>query len=252
MMYRQLAVVVSVLVALMLLMGSAVTAQVPTPTPAVINLSAIAPAPPEVESALDTPTRTPTPPTLAILEAREIANVRAEPSTEAAQLGTIRAGEFYNVIGRYVRWLQFEYPASPNGRGWVYDELVTITGDDSTIPEIDLAAQPTSDPLLDAFTQTQAIVTLTPGGVLTSTVIARSGIIATAANETATRQFLPTFTYPPEMVAIAPTAGQIETAEPQGVVEILSENADVPPLVPILVLGGVGLVGLALSALRRG
>ncbi len=38
----------------------------------------------------------------ALLEAKEIANVRAEPSTEAAQLGTIRVGETYRVIGRYV------------------------------------------------------------------------------------------------------------------------------------------------------
>ncbi|MBE2269317.1 MAG: SH3 domain-containing protein [Anaerolinea sp.] len=227
-------------------------AQESTPTPAVINLSAVAPAPPAVEAAIPTPTRTPEPPTLALLEAKELANVRAEPSTESAQLGTIRTGEFYTVIGRYVRWLQFEFPSSPTGRGWVYDELVNITGDASTIPELDLAAQATDDPILAGLTQTQSVVTLTPGGALTATQIVRSGIISTAVNETATRQVMPTFTYPPELVAIAPTVGSIATIEPAGGVSGLSDNTQVPPLVPILAIGGVGLLGLAISSLRRG
>jgi uncharacterized protein YraI len=242
-----------VLIGLLLFACAApVFAQEVTPTPAVINLSAVAPAPPAVEAAIPTLTRTPTPQTAALLEAKELANVRAEPSTEAAQLGTIRAGEVYRIIGRYVRWIQFEFPSAPNGRGWVYDELVNITGDASTIPEIDLAAQPTDDPILLGLTATQAIITQTPGGVLTATVVARVGVISTAANETATHVILPTFTFPPEIVAIAPTAGEHVTVTPQTPHAAAARGASMPPLVPILVLGGVGLIGLAVSSLRRG
>ena len=235
-----------------LLFAGKAFAQEASPTPAQINLSAVAPAPPAVEAVIPTPTRTATPATLALLEANSIANVRAEPSTEAAQLGTIRAGETYTVIARYVRWLQFEYPLAPNRRGWVYDELVSITGDASTIPEIDLSTQPTDDPLLDALTQTQAVITQTPGGILTATAVSRSGIISTASNETVMRQILPTFTFPPELVAIAPTEGALQTATPQPSAVPLADGAALPPLVPILVLGGLGLIGLAISSLRRG
>ncbi|MBN8638378.1 MAG: SH3 domain-containing protein [Anaerolineae bacterium] len=245
-MIRRLAIVTLILV----FTAGGILAQDATPTPAVINLSAAAPVAPAVESAIATPTRTPAPPSGALLEAKEIANVRAEPSTEATQLGTIRAWETYRIIGRYVRWLQFEFPQAPNGRGWVYDELVNITGDASTIPDIDLAAQATPDPLLDGLTQTAAAITLTPGGGLTATVVARVGVIST--NETPTREILPTFTFPPEMVAIAPTAGVAETATPQPISVPLADGTALPPLVPILVLGGLGLVGLALSSLRRG
>lgn len=244
--------IILLIILISLCMSGGVLAQDATPTPAVINLSAIAPAPPEVEAAIATPTRTPTPPTAALLEAKELANVRAEPSTESAQLGTIRAGETYNIIGRYVRWIQFEFPLAPNRRGWVYDELVTITGDVSSIPEIDLAAQSTVDPLLTGLTATQQIITQTPGGVLTATIVARIGVISTASNQTPTREVLPTYTFPPEIVAIAPTAGIIETATPEPAPVPLSEGASMPPLVPILVLGGLGLIGLALNSLRRG
>lgn len=227
-------------------------AQEATPTPAVISLSAAAPAPPAVEAAIATPTRTATPQTSALLEAKEIANVRAEPSTESAQLGTIRAGETYRVIGRYVRWLQFEFPSAPDRRGWVYDELVNITGDASSIPDIDLAALPTDDPVLIGLTQTQGVITQTPGGVLTATVVARIGVVSTAANETATRVILPTFTFPPEIVAIAPTEGGQLTATPTPARATTNSGSSMPPLVPILVLGGLGLIGLAVNSLRRG
>src|SRR5690606_21798840 len=78
-------------------------------------------------------TRTPTPAAV-MVSAKEGAgevNVRAEPDVESDRLGSIRAGEFYPVLGRYFRWIQFQYDTSPTGRGWVFDELVDITGDAS-------------------------------------------------------------------------------------------------------------------------
>lgn len=245
--------------------ASAVSAQEPTVTPAVINLSAVAPVPEIIDSAQPpTPTRTPTPQAQALLEAKELANVRADASTESDQLGTIRAGEFFNVIGRYARWIQFEYPPSPNGRGWVYDELVNITGDTASIPEIDLNAQPTSDPVAAAASQTLAAVTQTPGGVLTATAVSRAEVTAPVANVGGiistqavpgeiTREFLPTFTYPPGIVAMAPTEAQGEDTAQDEDRPASTPIGDVsmPPIAPILILGGIGLLGLAISSIRR-
>lgn len=252
------------LVILCCVIAGAVSAQEPTVTPAVISLSPVAPAQEFVDPAAATPTRTPTPEARALLEPKELANVRADASTEADQLGTIRAGEFFNVIGRYERWLQFEYPPSPNGRGWVYDELVTITGDAASIPAIDLNALPTFDPAAGAATQTMSAVTQTPGGVLTATAVSRAEVTAPVANvggiittqavpgEIA-REILPTFTYPPGVVAMAPTQepGDDATQAADRPASAPTNGAVMPPIAPILILGGIGLLGLAISSIRR-
>lgn len=235
-------------------------AQVPTETPAVINLSPVTQQAGEslnVEGAEATPTRTPTPEGVALLEAKEFANVRAEPSTESAQLGTIRIGETYNVIGRYVSWIQFEYPSSPTGRGWVYNELVSLSGNTANIPEIDpYSAESALDSSAGNATATQNLITQTPGGVLTATAIARQAAAPGAVTPTdaGTRAPEPTFTYPPGMAAIAPTGSapiSTDSAREQAVVPAANGNS-LPPIAPILILGGVGVLGLALSALRRG
>jgi hypothetical protein len=234
--------------------NSEIAAQI-TATPARINLSTATPLPSAV-LLTETPTRTPTPIGLVVLEAITEANVRAEPDPESERLGTIRAGEIYPVLGRYFRWLQFQYEPSPNGRGWVFDELVTITGDQATIR--DLAAQElaTVDPLVLGITQTLEGITVTPGGILMAT--ANAGIVpgAEIVGDAATQQAgsaaaLPTFTYPPN--AIRPDAGGFAVAEPTaGPNGLTNENAEgLPPLAPILVLGGLGILGLLVSSVRR-
>ncbi len=233
-------------------------AQVPTETPAVIDLAPAAQQQPTVDTGGATATRTPTPPGIALLEAREFANVRAEPSTESAQLGTIRVGETYTVIARYVSWIQFEYPPSPTGRGWVFGELVTLSGNTENIPEINpFAGQPQLDAAAQGATATQSILTQTPGGVLTATAV--SGQIAQPGVLTATPEgaagILPTFTFPPGMVAIAPTAGAAaspESTDASAPPVPAANNSGVPPIAPILILGAVGLLGLVISSLRRG
>jgi hypothetical protein len=57
------------------------------------------------------------------------------------------------------------------------------------------------------------------------------------------------------MVAIAPTSGALASPEstqdtPQGVVPTSTNSF--PPMMPIIILGALGLLGLAISALRRG
>ncbi len=145
----------------------------------------------------------------AFLEAKDYANVRAEPSTESAHLGTINAGETYTVLGRYASWIQFQFQSSPTGKGWVYDELVDLSGNTDNIPDIDpYAADQQLDSASLGATATQNVLTQTPGGVLTATAISQQGGLPSAVTSTpeGTRGILPTFTYPPGLIAIAPTA----------------------------------------------
>lgn len=236
-------------------------AQVPTETPAVINIAPADQGQGDAQGA-PTPTRTPTPEGGAFLEAKEYANVRSEPSTDSAQLGTINAGESYNVLGRYASWIQFEYQSSPTGRGWVYGELVNLSGNTDSIPDIDpyAADQQLSGAAVGA-TSTQSILTLTPGGVLTATEISRQGVLpGTGATPTpaGTREILPTYTYPPGIVAVAPTSGAALTGQATDPADVsttavpTNTSDSLPPIAPILILGGIGLLGLAISALRRG
>jgi len=231
-------------------------AQDATSTPAQINLSPLAQQAQDQNSAGPTPTRTATQPGIALLEAKDFANVRAEPSTDSAQLGQIKVGEKYNVIGRYVSWIQFEFPASPTGKGWVFSDLVNLTGNVDNIPDIDPYAQQQVDSVSSGATATQSILTQTPGGVLTATVLARIVIPqgTPVPLDSGTHEVLPTFTYPPGVIPIAPSPGApaVSTDTPDSAAVLPNTNSNtLPPIVPILILGGVGLLGLALSSLRR-
>lgn len=236
------------------LFQSSVVAQPPTATPAPLNLSTGAPQGQEVQDA--TPTWTATPEGQIMIEARDFANVRAEPDTNAAQLGQIRSGDLYPATGRYFEWIQFQFDQTR--RGWVFGQLVNVTGNVNNLPEIGVAVEPTVPDANAGQTQTLAAITQTPGGVLTATAVARQNSLPgdlpanAGAAQTAGFGALPTFTYPPDMIAIAPTSGSsallpTETTAPLNE----AEAGDVPPIVPILVLGGMGLLGLAISSLRR-
>jgi hypothetical protein len=243
--------------AVLLLSGAALVRaqEPPTATPVIINLSPVAQQALPQDDSAPTPTRTPTEQGVALLEAKDFANVRAEPSTDSAQLGQIKAGETYNVIGRYVSWIQFQFPSSPTGKGWVFGDLVTLSGNVQNIPDIDpYAAQSPQDNVAAAASATQAVITQTPGGVLTATVLARIVPGTDAPTSDVPQGPLPTFTYPPNMVAIAPTPGLAASATPQPnqLLPVPGTGQDVPPLVPIVILGGVGLLGLLISSIRRG
>ncbi len=258
------------LVALLLMMGAttAVAQEVITATPARVVIptqgAEVQQGQPGVTA---TWTRTPTVPGPALLEVREDAgevNVRAEPDINSERIGSIRAGDTYVVLGRRFRWYQFQFDTSPNGRGWVFDELVEIIGDESTIVELDPAAQATVDPIIEAETQTQIAITTTPGGLLTATAQARilpaPGTVGAADASLLAGEgedmpvVLPTFTYPAEVIAFAPTEPAAEdapTATTSPSVLPIPLPEDVPPIAPVLILGGLGLLGLVLSSLRR-
>ncbi len=244
-----------------LLLHSPLLAQeVATSTPVRISVPTAAP----VLLVLATPTVTRTPsPAVVVLEAKAEAgpvNVRAEANIESDRLGTIQAGEFYPVLGRQFRWLQIQFVTAPNGRAWVFEELVTLSGDESAIPDLLVATPVVLDQVLAGATQTQDAFLRTPGVLLTMT--ARSRILPVPGQEGAdpgsdsfagqTGNLLPTYTYPPELVAPASDGDETTmTAMPDEPVVPLSGNNQIPPAVPIALLAAGGLLGLMLNSLRR-
>lgn len=225
---------------------SAVAQEGPTATPQPVNLATVAPE--IIPGAGATSTRTPTPEGQIFLEARESANVRAQPDPDASQLGQIRSGERYIVMGRYFRWYQFQYPPSPTGVGWVFGDLVNIIGDAALIPELtDPAANAPNVAEIQAA-GTAAAVTQTPGGVLTATAATRFEALGQAMLDGPV--ILPTFTYPPGVV-FQPTSAVPEaetTPEPAATGQT---NGSLPPIAPILAIGGMGVLGLLVYSLRR-
>ena len=244
-----------------------VLAQEPvTSTPVRAELPTL--APPVIEAATTaTSTRTPTPEGQVLLEAKADAgdvNVRAEPDISAERLGSIRAGRTYQVFGRYFRWLQFQYDDSPTGpvRGWVFDELVEIIGDPNAIPNL----QPGEPAPPVANVEPEEALALTPGGALTATASVRilalpgaelssSGAqqpLASAAGEEGVVQPLPTFTYPADLVVSAPNAARPDDMNDRPTRSRPAISPDgMPPIGPIVLLGAMGLLGLAVSSLRR-
>jgi hypothetical protein len=231
----------------------------PTASPAIINSGDLAlqqPQQPQGENAA-TATWTPSPAPPAVAQVTDQVNVRADPSTDAAILGVIRPGEAYNITGRYFEWLQVQYVASPNGRGWVFGQLVTIVGDEAAIPNIDLNAQPTLDPTIIGATETMEIITLTPGGLLTATALSREIALPGGVGEGAESLVgagtpLPTFTYPPGLVFAPTQAVSATDLIPRETTTIAEDTGGIPPIVPIALLSGLGLLGLVIGTFRRG
>lgn len=200
------------------------------------------------EMLLATPTFTPENAGGTRLQALDIANVRALPDTAETQLGVIRAGDFYIVTGQYGNWLQLAYDESPTGFGWVYGELVTVTGDTSTLVQVDPYTNPAASGI-DPFAAAAQAESDLPGSVATVTLGAGELLLPDGSVATALSPVLPTFTYPPGVVRAADLAPESENDD---VPRLNTSSVDeVPPIVPILVMGGLGLLGLALSSLRR-
>ncbi|PJF28760.1 MAG: hypothetical protein CUN52_11825 [Phototrophicales bacterium] len=236
-------------------------AQPPTPTTAPLIIPTIAPLP-TIGATLENtplPTFTPTEPGPVQLEAKESAgavNVRIEADPNAERLGTIRFGQRYVVVGRYYLWYRIRYDQSPNGMGYVFGDLVDIIGDPNEIVDLTLFTPTPTDPNAVNLTATFEIVRLTPGGELTLTVAVREilppgqqvGVLVQDATASP-RPILPTFTYPPNIIAQAPSPNAEVTILTPTIVTSNTPRGDVAPIVPIMVLGGLGIIGLLLSRL---
>lgn len=196
-------------------------------------------------------------------EAIDGVNVRAEADPEADILGLIRPGEQYVVTGRFYLWLRFRYDRSPNGQGWVFSDLVNLSGDTTLIPDLAAEPQATTDATVVGATQTAEAITLTPGAPLTATADAQQLLepvsINAAGSGGGSISGLPTFTPPPAFAATAtpPTSADgvggatvmLEAGEASSVSEI--SLTDLPRILPIVLLGGLGILGVLISMLRR-
>ncbi len=80
----------------------------------------------------------PTPPAPAVVAAtaQENVRIRANPSTSAAILGSVKKGESVQVVGKTAAsdWWQIILPSDPNATGWVSAEFATAEGPTDDIP----------------------------------------------------------------------------------------------------------------------
>lgn len=237
-------------------------------TPVPINLPSPLPFIPQENDvqAAATATRTPTPLGPVVLEALTEANVRSQPDPESERLGSIRVGDVYPVIGRYFRWYQFQYEQSPSGTGWVFDELVQIIGDEASIPDLSATEAPTLDAASIDASATVAVILQAPGGDLTATALGaqiplpvpgQQQSSASTLAPTGEAVILPTFTFPPNIALIAPTFGAtVALDNPEATITPSVDSgfvlpSNVPPILPIIVLGAFGILGLIVSTYRR-
>ena len=165
----------------------------------------------------------------ALASAGEV-NVRALPDVESELLGVISHGTAYPALRVYYRWYEFRYDLSPTGRAWVYGDLVTLDGDASQLEVIEdyaeILGNARSVALEDRAIQ---VATLDP-------VADRNAALASSP--------LPTFT--PPAATQAPFGDQIRIADAGD-----ARSDQLPPLAPILALGGLGVIGMFISLLRR-
>lgn len=225
-----------------------IVARLVTPTP--VGIPQVAPT--------VTATSTATPQGPASLQARESAgrvNVRLEPDTNSDLLGTISYGTLYPLLRRYYLWFELSYDLAPNGRAWVFGELVDVDGDLDAVPVI-------SD-FAELAIATGSSVGEASGARLgdstsaeVSTVVSRNLVISSGAenNQRGETEYiatpLPTFTYPPDVPTFSAAVREMpEMEESQDLVS--GALSDLPPLFPIVMLAGFGIVGMLISMIRR-
>lgn len=235
----------------LLLIGISTYAQTPaSPTPIFVILTTPTPF---VEQAVATvtPTFTPTPVGVVLLEVKEGSggiNVRTEPGPEADQLGTISFGTLYPVYRQFYSWYEIEFELSPNRRGWIYGEFVDIIGDSNEIEFIEDFNWATPQGSLSSATEESD--ELGADSVSSTPVTRQLDAPATieSANQTPTVQLvLPTYTYPPSNNTTSQIALRSEVSEDANQ---NTATEQMPPLLPILLLGGAGMIGLLFDSLR--
>jgi SH3-like domain-containing protein len=202
----------------------------------------------------ETPTRTPTSAGPALVEAKSPdTNVRVGPGIENDRIGQIQPGTQFVVRGRRFEWFRIDFPDAPSGIGWVHESVVNVIGDVSQIPELSEAELPTPDLTAAAREETQIAATQTPGGLLTLTAeafITPQGIFTQtpqigAQPTLAPGERLPTFTFPP----FTPTPLAIQALRQP--VAVADESGGIAPIFIVVGLGGLGIMGLLVSLLRR-
>ncbi len=178
-------------------------------------------------------------------------NVRAAPDLESEVLGTISFGALYPALRRYFQWYELRYEPSPNGRAWVYGELVEVTGDLANIQVVDnfadISVIPGDDDSLAAEGGGAAAGSGDDARVL---VIATEDGAAARSETNGMASPLPTFTRPPDLPSIIPT-GRVDQPTQNSASAGSNRRSGFPPLFPILMLAGFGLVGLLINLIRQ-
>ena len=172
-------------------------------------------SPKQAEAYQDAPT--PTGVFITVANPPDGTNVRSGPHSVdyGPPIGHLNPGDTAVAIGRSTggEWIQIEFPAAPNGTGWVYSVNVEVSGGELRIVE----APPTPAPLVTA--------TIDP-------------TLAAAFSVQPTPTRLPTFTPPPPLERLEIDPGH---PTPRGVV----------PGMLILGLGLIGGIGLFVSYISR-
>jgi uncharacterized protein YraI len=80
--------------------------------------------------------------------ADSVVNVRNGPGTAYAKLGELTAGQTIRATGRNEdkTWWQIAYPGGPDGKGWVFGELVTANDSAEDLPVASAPVLPTAGP----------------------------------------------------------------------------------------------------------
>lgn len=196
------------------------------------------------------PGSTPTAPVVSV-EAVGEANLRSGPGLDFDIVGTITAGDPVRVVGRSPNfpWYVVDWPDGPNGVAWVFEELVVVHGDITTQPIYPDPAAPTVDPTQAAIQATATVLLQTPGAAETATATALfqpTGIFTSTPGGELTPgaggdQPAAQFTAPAPAGANQPRAFRDPTAT----------GAAIPPAMVIITLGGLGVLALILSFVRR-
>lgn len=228
--------------------GSSPVQQEPTPSPTpggqlqLPTATATAPGGPS-----PTPSRTPTVTPVMALVVGDPTNLRTGPGLTFDIVAELSPGVQLPIIGRWLGfdWLLVSYEDGPDGEAWVYAPLVTIQGDETTIPAVEPPAPPTANPTSEAAAATAIVLEQTPGALETATAQAffePTGVFTQTPQPGEAPGFLPTFTP-------APDVAQLESLpSPEAVGQ---SSAGIPPAVIIISLGALGLLTLAVGMLRR-
>lgn|GEM_PF-650317 len=195
-----------------------------------------------------TPTRTPTLVPVLAETIGDPTNLRSGPGLDFDIVGTVTSGTLLPIKGRAVvlPWLLVEWVDGPNGEAWVFDQLILVRGDITTVPVVEPPAAPTVDPTLQVIQATATVLLQTPGAAQTATAQAfamPTGVFTlTPEQGLQVSGVLPTFT-PPEPYA-QPTA-LAPSANANGA------RGGLPPAVLIIGLGFMGILTLVLGLIRR-
>jgi hypothetical protein len=209
----------------------------PTATPTIIG------------GATTSPTRTPTfAPVLAEVIG-DPTNLRSLPTIgDEYIIDSVSPGITLPVLGRWLGydWLLVAWEDGPDGKAWVYEPLVIVRGDITTVPAVEPPPPPTADPTRVALEETAMILLQTPGAAEAATATAVLSIAGTATQSALDGGLaagpMPTFTPAPPYVQLE-VLPSLETVD--------TERGPIPPAVLIISLMAMGLLLLVVGVIRR-